>query len=170
MIMYPTEDVIIDRVTIGDKNVCYSISTGEGDGTHNLFVTNSTIKGWSSFGTAIKSASFTNCIFTQGEYYTNVFGRLAKPYMDTLFDRCEFNSKFYIDLSVLTTDGDGKVVNPDAKVVLQNCTGNGVKLTAENWNQLIAPKGSCGEGQISIEGKDGTYMSSTNVFDYVIIK
>lgn len=161
MVMYPTEDVIIDNVTIGDEDMCYAINTAEGNGEHSLHVSNSTIKGWSSYGTAIKDLKFTNCTFAQGEYYKNVYGRLVKPYVDTVFENCEFNSKHYIDLSSLTTDGD---------VVLRNCTVNGVKLTQANWKELIAPEDTCDEGQISIEGKNGSYMSADNIFDYVIIE
>lgn len=170
MIMNPTEDLYIDNVTIGDEDVCYAINTGEGDGTHSLYVTNSTIKGWSSYGTAIKDLYFTNCTFAQGEYYTNVFGRLVKPYVDTVFDSCEFNSKFYIDLSQLGKDGDGNVLTSDTKIVLKNCTVNGVKLTAENWKDLIVSEDDCGDGQISIEAKDGSYMSASNILDYVVIQ
>lgn len=168
MIMNPTEDVIVENAIIGgDEDMCYAINTGEGDGTYSLTVSNSTIKGWSSYGTAIKNLKFTNCTFGQGKYYTTVYGRLVKPYVDTVFENCEFGSKFYIDLSALTTDGDGNVVNPDAKVTLKNCTINGVKLTKENWKDLIAPENSCGEGQISVELKDGSYLSASNVVDYI---
>ena len=162
MIMNPTEDIYIDNVTIDDQDVCYAINTGEGDGTKSLYVSNSTIKGWNSYGnTAIKSVSFTNCTFGQGTYYNNVYGRLVKPYVNAIFDGCEFNSKVYLDLSALVAD---------AKVVLNNCTVNGVKLTAENWTSLIAPEDTCGDGQISIEGRGGSYMTAENIFDYVIIK
>ena len=160
VIMNPTEDVIIENVVVGDEDMCYSINTAEGDGKHDLIVKNSTIKGWNSYGTAIKSVSFTDCTFAQGEYYTNVFGRLVRPYVNTVFEGCEFNSKYYIDLSAFE----------GTTVVLSNCTVNGVKLTADNWKSLIVAEGDCGEGQISIEGKDGSYMSSSNVFDYVVIK
>ena len=169
MIMNPTADIVLNNVYAGG-DVCYALNTGEGDGTHSLIVTNSTFMGWTSFGTAIKDASFTDCTFGQGDYYTNVFGRLVKPYVDTVFENCEFNSKFYIDLSQLGKDGDGNVLNPDAKIILKNCTVNGVKLTAENWKDLIAPESTCGEDQISIEGKDGSYMSASNIFDYVVIE
>ena len=170
MIMNPTEDIIIDNVTIGDEDMCYAINTGEGDGTHKLIVKNSTIKGWNSYGTAIKSVTFINTTFAQGEYYSNVYGRLVKPYVDAVFDGCEFNSKYYIDLSQLGKDGDGNVLNPDAKIILKNCTVNGVKLTAENWKSLIVSEGDCGNEQISIEAKDGSYMTADNVLDYVIIQ
>ena len=170
MIMNPTEDLYIDNVTIGDDDVCYAINTAEGDGTKSLYVSNSTIKGWSSYGTAIKDLTFTNCTFAQGSYYTNVFGRLVKPYVNTVFDGCEFNSKFYIDLSQLGMDGDGHVLDANAKIVLKNCTVNGVKLTAENWKTLIASESACGDGQISVELKDGSYLTADNVVDYVVFK
>lgn len=160
MIMNPTQDLYIDNVTIGDEDVCYAINTGEGDGTHSLYVSNSTIKGWSSYGTAIKDLTFTNCTFAQGEYYTNVFGRLVKPYVNTLFDSCEFNSKFYIDLSAF--EGE--------KITLKNCTINGVKLTADNWKTLIVSEDDCADGQISIELKDGSYLTADNVVDYVVFE
>lgn len=169
MIMYPNADVVIDNVNIKGE-VCYTINTGEGDGTQDLIVTNSTIFGWTSIGNAVKTASFTDCTFGQGEYYTNVYGRLVKPYVDTVFENCEFGSQYYIDLSQLGKDGSGKVLTPDAKVVLKNCTVNGVKLTADNWQDLVAAEDDCGVGQISIEGKNGTYMTASNVFDYVIFE
>ena len=161
MIMNPTKDIYIDNVVIGDDDVCYSINTGEGDGTHSLYVSNSTIKGWSSYGTAIKDVTFTNCTFAQGTYYTDVYGRIVKPYVNTVFKNCEFNSRSYIDLSALVAD---------AKIVLENCTVNGVLLTADNWQQLIASESDCTESQISIEARDGSYMTASNILDYVIIK
>ena len=94
----------------GDEDMCYAINTGEGDGTHSLVVSNSTIKGWSSYGTAIKDLTFTNC------------------------------------------------------------TVNGVMLTAENWTSLIVSEDDCGEGQINIEGKNVSYMTASNIFDYVIFE
>ena len=170
MIMNPDQDLYIDNVTIGDDDVCYAINTGEGNGEHSVYVSNSTIKGWSSFGNAIKDLTFTNCTFAQGTYYNDVYGRIVKPYVDTVFEGCEFNSLFYIDLSHLGKDGDGKVLDPNSKIILKNCTVNGVKLTAENWTSLIAPEDTCGNGQISVELKDGSYLTATNVVDYVVFE
>ena len=162
VLMYPNQDVYVDNVNIGvDDEVCYTINTAEGDGTHSLYVSNSTLYGWCSIGTAVKDVTFTNCTFGQGTYYTNVYGRLVKPYVNAIFDGCEFGSKFYIDLSALVAD---------QVVTLKNCTVNGVKLTAQNWASLVAPEDTCGEGQISIELKNGTYMTADNVADYVIFE
>lgn len=162
MIMNPTETVTIDNCVIGGEGVCYAINTGEGSNNpQDLIVSNTTIRGWNSYGDALKSIRFTNCKFEQGEYYTNVYGRLVRPYVNAVFDSCDFIGKYYIDLSAL---GVGQ------KIVLRNCTVNGVKLTADSWKTLIAPEGTCGDGQISIEGRDNSYMHENNVFDYVVIE
>ena len=169
MIMNPNQTILLDNVTVSG-DVCYALNTAEGDGKQDLIVTNSTLNGWTSIGTAVKSATFTNCTFGQGSYYGDVRGRLVKPYINTTFKNCEFNSKFYIDLSQLGKDGNKHVLDANAYIVLENCTVNGVKLTAENWTSLIASEEDCKDGQISVEAKDGTYMSDLNVLDYVIIK
>lgn len=166
VIMSPVEDVIIDNVVIDDKDVCYAINTTEGgpNGVEgiDLIVTNSTLCGWTSVGdAAIDTATFTNCTFGQGTYYNNVYGRLVKPYVDTVFEGCEFISQAYLDLSSLKA-GD--------KVVLRGCTVNGVLLTNDNIAELIAPESTCGEGQMSIESRTGTYLTADNWADYVIIE
>ena len=163
MIMYPSKDIYVDNVTLNDPDdygVCYTINTGEGDGTHSLYVSNSTLNGWTSIGTAVKAVNFTNCTFGQGLYYTNVFGRLVKPYVDAVFENCDFCNKFYIDLSAFE----------GSKVVIKNCTVNGMKITAENWTSLVAPEETCGNGQISVELKDGTYLTAENVVDYIVFE
>ena len=162
VLMDPTQDVYVDNVKVGvDDEVCYTINTAEGDGAYSLYVSNSILKGWCSIGSAVKDVTFTNCVFDQGTYYTNVYGRLVKPYVNALFDGCKFGDKFYIDLSAL---------GENQRVTLKNCTVKGVKLTAENWTSLVAPEATCANGQISIELKDGSYMTAENVADYVVIE
>ena len=161
VLMYPNQDVYVDYVNIGvDDEVCYTINTAEGDGTHSLYVSNSVLNGWCSIGTAVKYVSFNNCTFGQGTYYTNVYGRLVKPYVNALFENCDFCDKCYIDLSAFV----------GTKVVVKNCTVNGVKITAENWTSLVAPENTCGEGQISVELKNGTYLTAENVVDYIVFE
>ena len=161
VLMSPKQDVYVDNVNIGvDDEVCYTINTAEGDGTHSLYVSNSVLNGWCSIGTAVKYVSFTDCTFGQGTYYTNVSGRLVKPYVDALFENCDFCNKCYIDLSAFV----------GTKVVVKNCTVNGVKITAENWTSLVAPEDTCGEGQISVELKNGTFLTAENVADYIVFE
>ena len=173
VIMNPTDDITIDNVVFDPEDEwgnCYPINTAEGDGTHNLYVNNCVIAGWNSYGSAIKNLYITNSKFVQGSYYTNVYGRLSKPYVTTVYENCDFCSKYYIDLSSLGKDNAGKLIAPETKVTLKNCSVNGVKLTAENWTSLVAPEDSCGEGQISIELRDGSYLTAGNIADYVIFE
>ena len=160
LIMNAKETINLENVVSSGEGVCYALNTAEGDSTQDLVATNCTFDGWSSWS-LLKSATFTNCTFGQGTYYTNVYGRLGKPYVNTVFEGCDFCSKYYIDLSAL---GEGQ------KVTLKNCTVNGMKITANNWTRLVAPEDTCGEGQISVELKNGTYLTANNVADYIIFE
>jgi hypothetical protein len=125
VIMSANQDVIIDNVTI-TGGVGYAINTAEHATVEgvDLIVTNSTICGWSSFA-GLESASFTNCHFGQGTYWgaTSIYGRVIKPYVSTTFTNCTFVKSANIDLSLLA---EGEVV------VFENCTIDGVLITAEN--------------------------------------
>ena len=163
VIMNPTEDVHIENVVFDAEDEWgngYSINTAEGNRTHSLYVKNSIVAGWNSIGTAVKDVHYSNCTFIQGSYYTNVYGRLSKPYVDAVYENCDFCSKYYIDLSAFVGE----------KVTIKNCTVNGVKLTAENWTSLVAPESTCGEGQISVELKNGSFLTADNVADYVVFE
>lgn len=126
MIMYATEDIILDNVNIGGDGVLYPINTGEtgpnGSAGIDLIVTNSTIKGWTSYGDAIESASFTNVSFGQGTYYNNIYGRALKPYVNTTLTDCSFIEHMNLDLSAL---------KEGHKVTIENCTVNGQAVTAD---------------------------------------
>ena len=160
LIMSAKETINLENVVSSGEGVCYALNTAEGDSTQDLVATNCTFDGWSSWS-LLKSATFTNCKFGQGKYYTNVYGRLGKPYVTTVFEGCDFCSKYYLDLSAL---GEGH------KVTLKNCTVNGMKITANNWTRLVAPEDTCGDGQISVELKNGTYLTAENVADYIIFE
>ena len=122
MIMYPQEDIILDNVQIGGDGVLYPINTGEaGAAGIHLIVTNSVLKGWTSYSN-IESASFTNCEFGQGTYYNNIYGRVLKPYVNTTITNCSFIEHMNLDLSALTNGH---------KVTFKNSTVNGQTVTAD---------------------------------------
>ncbi|MBQ9760395.1 MAG: hypothetical protein IJW16_03485 [Clostridia bacterium] len=123
MLMYATEDVILDNVNIGGDGVLYPINTGEGGTPENvnLIVTNSTLAGWTSYG-LINSASFTNVKFEQGTYYNNIYGRVLKPYVNTTLTDCSFVKHMNLDLSSLVAGN---------KIVMENCTVGGQAVTAD---------------------------------------
>ena len=121
MIMYPTEDIILDNVNIGGDGVLYPINTGEaGAEGIKLVVTNSTLAGWVSFSN-IASASFTNVKFEHGTYYNNIYGRVLKPYVNTTITGCSFVAHMNLDLSKLATGH---------KITFKNCTVDGQAINA----------------------------------------
>ncbi len=121
MIMYATEDVIIDNANIGGDGVLYPINTGEsGPAPVKLIVTNSTLAGWTSYA-GIESASFTNVKFEQGTYYNNIYGRVLKPYVNTTLTNCSFIKSMNLDLSALTVGH---------KITFTNCTVDGKAVDA----------------------------------------
>ena len=110
-------DVVIDNVTIDGP--VYTINSDNG-GNNKLIVSNSTLKGWTSYTGTHSQVSFTNCKFGEGSGYA-----FLRPYAPSTFANCEFETGFKLDAT--KTSG----------IVLENCTVNGVALTAENLTTLL---------------------------------
>lgn len=104
------ENVIIDGPT-------YTISCDQGTG-NGLEATNCTFNGWTSYATTIGDVKFVDCSFGEGAGY-----KFCRPYAATAFVGCDFAEGFQID--------------PRAAVSFENCTINGVALTAENLSELV---------------------------------
>lgn len=125
VIMSPIEDIILKNVHSGGEGVSYALNTAEypkNGAVVDLIATDCSFAGWSSWA-GINSASFTNCKFDVGGYYNNwPYDSLAKPYVTTTFDACDFADKYYLDLSALA---DG------CKVTLKNCKVNGESITSD---------------------------------------
>lgn len=120
-------DLVLDNVNI--SGVAYPINiqaTSTFVPAHSLIATGSTFTGWTSY-TGLTSASFTDCTFAVGNYFdATVAGQetwngCIKPYVTSTFTGCEFGEGFVLDLSALKTD---------ATLTFENCTVNGVALTA----------------------------------------
>ena len=120
-------DLVLDNVNI--SGVAYPINiqaTSTFVPAHSLTATGSTFTGWTSY-TGLTSASFTDCTFAVGDYFdATVAGQetwngCIKPYVTSTFTSCEFGEGFVLDLSALKTD---------ATLTFENCTVNGVALTA----------------------------------------
>ena len=127
----PTEDVIIDNVIVDGPG--YGINSTE-YGNVDIIVTNSTVNGWTSLA-GFNHAYFTNCKLGentakvwQGYGYSRDYDRLFRPYCNATLTNCELEEGYYIDLSAL---------GADCEIVLDNCTVNGVVLTADNYASYI---------------------------------
>jgi len=109
-------DVVIDNVVI--DNVCYTFNSDGGNKNYGVYISNSTLNGWTSFSDVHKEVIFTNCKFGKGSGgYSYAF---CRPYNACVFENCEFAEGFEFDTSRQTS------------IVFKNCTYGGVKITAEN--------------------------------------
>lgn len=104
------ENVIIDGTT-------YTISCDQGM-NQGLTATNSTFNGWTSYAATLGDAKFVNCNFGKGNGYA-----YCRPYAPTEFVGCEFEEDYTVD--------------PRAAVTFENCTLNGVVITADNVDKLV---------------------------------
>ncbi|MBQ2837069.1 MAG: hypothetical protein IJE67_02960 [Peptococcaceae bacterium] len=110
-----SEPVILENVII--DGTTYTISCDQGL-NQTLTATDSTFNGWTSYAATLGDAKFVNCIFGEGNGYAYM-----RPYAPTEFVGCEFET--------------GYTVDPRAAVTFENCTLNGVALTADNLDTLV---------------------------------
>ena len=102
----------LDNVTTTGTGYAINVNTTQ---DVKLTVTNSTLEGWTSYGTST-TASFTKVVFNGGIYNT------FRPYGTTLCENCEFNN-MVIDLGSL---------GADCSIEFKNCTVNGEALAASH--------------------------------------
>ena len=112
-----SDDVYIDNVIF--KNVIYTFNSDAGNKNYGVYISNSTLNGWTSFSDCHKEVVFTNCSFGKGNGYA-----FCRPYNPCVFENCEFSTDMEFD----TTQ--------QASIVFKNCTYGGVKITAENAASL----------------------------------
>ncbi len=112
-----SSDIILDNVIF--KDVVYTFNSDDGNKEYGVYISNSTLNGWTSHSDVHKEVVYTNCSFGEGS--GNAF---CRPYGPTKFVGCEFAEGYTLD------------ANQTDKISLENCTLNGVALTAENFAQL----------------------------------
>ena len=106
-------DVVIDNVIF--KDVVYTFNSDAGNKEYGVYISKSTLNGWTSFSNAHKEVVFTDCTFGKGSGYA-----FCRPYNPCVFENCEFSTDMEFDAT--------KTEN----IVFRNCTYGGVKITAEN--------------------------------------
>ena len=110
-------DVYIDNVTF--ENVIYTFNSDAGNKNYGVYISNSTLNGWTSFSDCHKEVVFTNCSFGKGNGYA-----FCRPYNPCVFENCDFSTDMEFDTA------------SQANIVFKNCTYGGVKITAENAASL----------------------------------
>ena len=128
----------IDNVKVEDVTYAINVNT---KADVELNVTNSTLEGWTSYGSTT-IATFKNTSFTCGTY------AYFRPYGNTTLEDCNFEDGFVIDFSQLTANA--------TKITFKNCKYNGTLITAENINTL---KSSASEPVAFIENYDATVVA-----------
>lgn len=112
-----TGDVYIDNVVI-DK-VCYTFNSDAGSKDYGVYISNSTLNGWTSFSDVHKEVVFTNCNFGKGTGdYKYAF---CRPYnAPTVFENCVFAEGFEFDTP------------KSSDITFINCYYGETLITAEN--------------------------------------
>ena len=110
-----TEKVVLENVTV--QGPTYTISCDKASG-QGLEAYNSTFNGWTSFAGAIGTAYFEGCSFGSG-----AGNNFSRPYAPTTYVNCAFAA--------------GHKIDPRAAITFENCTVDGVALTAENLSTLV---------------------------------
>ena len=109
-------DVYIDNVIF--DNVIYTFNSDAGDKNYGVYISNSTLNGWTSVWDVDKEVIYTNCKFGKGNGYAT-----CRPYGPTSFVGCNFEAGFQVEAI--------------GKITFENCTIGGVALTADNLATLV---------------------------------
>ncbi len=100
----------------------YAINVNGGSDTYTLTVKNTTLNGWTSYG-SIAGATFTDCTFGK-----SVAGyAFLRAYANTTFAGCDFEAGFKVDIDDASS----------ATLTFENCTLDGVALTSANIATLL---------------------------------
>jgi hypothetical protein len=111
-----TGDVVIDNVVF--NNVIYTFNSDAGNKNYGVYISNSTLNGWTSHSDVHKEVVYTNCKFGEGNGYA-----FCRPYGTTAFVGCAFEAGFQVDAI--------------GAITFENCTFGGVALTADNLSTLV---------------------------------
>lgn len=111
-----TDDVYIDNVVI--DGTVYTFNSDGGSKDYGVYISNSTLNGWTSHSDVHKEVVYTNCNFGEGSGYA-----YCRPYGPTTFKNCAFEAGFAVDAV--------------GQVTFENCTIGGVALTADNLATLV---------------------------------
>ena len=108
-----TDDVYIDGVTI--DGTVYTFNSDGGNKNYGVYISNTTLNGWTSYSNVHKEVIFTDCKFGEGQGYS-----FCRPYNASVFENCVFEEGFEFDTSN-TSD-----------IVFKNCYYGDTLITAEN--------------------------------------
>ena len=126
----------------GDINVMdsyfeggYALNVNSSNADYGFYADNCTFNGWTSVG-SIKEVEFVDCVFDGKKdnpymvYSDTVSESRVRVYTDATFDGCAFNGDIVFDAAD----------KADLVIAFVDCEVDGVALTAENFETLLAAK------------------------------
>ncbi len=123
-----SEDIRINNVTVDSDT--YVLNFGYGNGSANMYVTGSTLLGWTSY-TKFTEAQFTDCTF--GWCESGKYGAL-RPYINTTLTNCKFVAKAEDNAPYGISFRSG---TDGILLVLEDCYAGDTLITQENLNELL---------------------------------
>ena len=109
-----TADVFIDNVSF---DTVYTFNSDGGNKEFGVYISNSTMNGWTSYSNVHKEVVFDNCDFTKGNGYA-----FLRAYNDTEFKNCRFDASVGFEVQIMTNAG----------ATFENCYYGDTLITAEN--------------------------------------
>lgn len=142
-----TTDVVLENVTI--KGVNYALNTtGTFAENVKLEVKNSALFGWTSYAD-FASASFTDCYFGFGTYYSEVtYNGYFKPYKTTVLENCTFEKGYGFDFTAL---------HSGCTVTFKNC-----KVKLEDGSEVALSYSADENANITWYGYDSSKVTIEN--------
>ncbi len=112
-----TADVYIDNVVI--DGTIYTFNSDGGNKNYGVYISNSTLNGWTSHSDVHKEVVYTNCNFGEGNGYA-----FCRPYGPTVLENCVFEEGFEFDTA------------KTSNIVFKNCYYGDTLITAANAASL----------------------------------
>lgn len=109
-----TSDVYIDNVSF---DTIYTFNSDGGSKDFGVYITNSTMNGWTSYSNVHKEVVFDNCEFTEGNGYS-----FLRAYNNTEFKNCRFDADTGFEVQIK----EGAIAS------FENCYYGDTLITAEN--------------------------------------
>ena len=126
-----TSDINIDHCVIDAGSTGAYPFSSDAAGPYALNITNSTLKGWTSYTMGYTSSTIENNTFDKCSYLNYGYYR---PYIPTVVQSCNFpSSDFWVDASTETRVGG----NGHGNILFNECTYLGEPLTQNNVDQLL---------------------------------
>ena len=123
-----TGDVYVDNVVINGP--VYAFNSDAGNKNYGVYISDSTLNGWTSFSDVHKEVIFTNCNFGKGAGYA-----FCRPYNACEFIDCNFEEGFKFDTSQAS------------EIVFKNCYYGTTLITVDNAATLGVGDG---EGRVTL--------------------